>query len=78
MATLEGDFGELKSPDGVGTYLQAKYAISDSSPGNLSYSDKIFMANRLTVIPSINQVTSVQLLEISNTDNASFESIKYE
>jgi hypothetical protein len=78
MATLEGDFGELKSPDGVGVYLQAKYAISDSSPGNLSYSDKIFMANRLTVIPSINQVTSVQLLEISNTDNASFESIKYE
>lgn len=78
MATLEGDFGELKSPDGVGAYLQAKYAISDSSPGNLSYSDKIFMANRLTVIPSINQVTSVQLLEISNTDNASFESIKYE
>ena len=41
-------------------------------------SGKIFMANRLTVIPSINQVTTVQLLEISNTDNASFESIKYE
>lgn len=36
------------------------------------------MANRLSVIPSVNQVRSVQLLEISNTDNDSFESIKYE
>ena len=78
MATLEGDFGELKNSSGVGAYLQAKYAINDTSPGNLSYSGKVFMANRLSVIPSINQVTSVQLLEISNTDNASSESIKYE
>ena len=68
---------ELKSPDGVGAYLQAKYAISDSSPGNLSYSDKIFMANRLTVDSYGDRTTSLQLLEITNTDNASVETIKY-
>ncbi len=78
LATLEGDFGEIQAPGTVGVYLQAKYSISDSMPGALSYSGKVFMANRLSVTPSINQVNSVQLLEISNTDNASTETITYE
>ena len=65
-------------PSGVGVYLQTKYAISDSTPGNLSYSGKAFMANRLSVIPSANQVQSVQLLEITAADNASTEVITYE
>lgn len=78
MATLEGDLGEIVGPSGVGVYLQTKYAISDSTPGNLSYSGKAFMANRLSVIPSANQVQSVQLLEITAADNASTEVITYE
>jgi hypothetical protein len=52
--------------------------MTDTTPGSLSYSGKIFMANRLTVIPSANQTQGIQLLEITNTDNLSTESITYQ
>jgi hypothetical protein len=78
MATIEADLGALKNSGGIGLYLQAKYTMSDTSPGSLSYSGKTFMANRLTVIPSANQTQAIQLLEITNTDNASTETITYE
>ena len=78
IATIEADLGALQNSGGIGLYLQAKYTMSDTSPGALSYSGKTFMANRLTVIPSANQTQGIQLLEITNTDNASTETITYE
>jgi hypothetical protein len=78
IATVEADLGALQNSSNVGLYLQAKYTMTDTTPGSLSYSGKIFMANRLTVIPSANQTQGIQLLEITNTDNLSTESITYQ
>ncbi len=77
LATIEADLGALQTSGNVGLYLQAKYTVNDTSPGALSFSGKTFMANRLTVIPSINQTQGIQLLEITNTDNLSVESVTY-
>jgi hypothetical protein len=81
LATLEGDLGISESSNST-IYLNKKYHIADSTnpiliANNLSYNDKIFMANRLTVNSYQNETISLQLLEISNDDNASVETIKY-
>ena len=78
LATLECNLGALQASGGVGIYLQGRYTISDFSVGQLSYSGKTFLANRLNVVPSINQTTDVQLIEITNTDNGSIETVVYE
>jgi hypothetical protein len=76
LATLEGDLGISESSNST-IYLNKKYAVVDSATDALSYNNKIFMANRLTVDSYGDRTTSLQLLEITNTDNASVETIKY-
>jgi hypothetical protein len=81
LATVEGDLGISESSNTT-IYLNKKYHVADSAnivltTNNLSYNDKIFMANRLTVDSYGDRTTSLQLLEITNTDNASVETIKY-
>ena len=76
IATLEGDLGSCDSANGM-VYLDKVYTIQDSSSNALSYNNKKFMINRLTFNAYINQVNSIQLLEITDTDNASVETIEY-
>jgi len=76
LAALEGDLGESENGDDF-VYLDKKYTVEDSSTNSLSYNGKIFMANRLTLEPYYNQTTSLQLLEITDSDNESVETIKY-
>ena len=76
LATLEGDLGISESSNTT-IYLNKKYAVVDSATDALSYNNKTFMANRLTVDSYGDRTTSLQLLEITNTDNASVETIKY-
>ena len=76
LATLEGDLGISESSNST-IYLNKKYAVVDSATDALTYNNKIFMANRLTVDSYGDRTTSLQLLEITNTDNASVETIKY-
>jgi len=76
LATLEGDLGISESSNST-IYLNKKYTVIDSATDALSYNNKKFMANRLTVDSYGDRTTSLQLLEITNTDNASVETIKY-
>jgi len=76
MATLEADLGESQNGNDF-VYLNSKYTVQDTSTNTLSYGGKKFMANRLTLEPYYSQTPSLQLLEITNDDNASVETIKY-
>jgi hypothetical protein len=76
IATLEGDIGAYTSENGM-IFLDKVYQIQDSSTNALSYNGKKFLANRLTSNPYNNEVNSVQLIEVTNADNASTETILY-
>jgi len=76
LATLEGDLGISESSNST-IYLNKKYAVVDSATDALTYNNKIFIANRLTVDSYGDRTTSLQLLEITNDDNLSVETIKY-
>lgn len=76
IATLEGNLGNFNSSVGI-IGLDKVYTISDTSTNSLTYTNKKFMANRLTNDPYSNETDSVQLLEISDTDVASTQSIVY-
>jgi hypothetical protein len=77
IATLEGDLGAYNSSLGM-IYLDKTYTIQDASTNALSYNDKKFLINRLTTNPYNNEVNSVQLIEVTNQDNISTETIEYE
>lgn len=69
-ATLEGDLGETYNAFGL-IYLANTYTVTDSATNALSYNGKKFLLNRVTPNLYINQNNSIQLLEITNTNNAS-------
>jgi len=76
LASLEADLGTIcKYYDYIG--LGKKFTIQDTSDNALSYDGKYFMPNRYTINPYYNQTNSLQLLEISNTDNDSTETTEY-
>lgn len=76
LASLEADLGTIcKNYGFIG--LGKKFTIQDPSGNALSYDGKYFIPNRYSIIPYYNQTTSLQLLEISNTDNASSETTEY-
>ena len=75
-ATLEGDLGKVFNSNGL-IYLSNTFTVSDSSTSALSYSGKKFIANRITNDAYTNQSTSLQLLEITDTDNSSTENIQW-
>ena len=76
IATLEGDLGAYNSSVGM-VYLDKTYTIQDASTNALSYNDKKFLINRLTTNPYNDQVNSIQLIEVTNQDNTSTETIEY-
>lgn len=76
FGTLEADLGAFKTNKGL-NYLDKVYSVQDLSTNALSYDDKTFMLNRGSVIPQIDEVGSFQLIEITNIDNDSVETIKY-
>ena len=75
-ATLEGDLGKTFDGNGL-IYLSGTYTVTDSGSSALTYNGKKFVLNRISAIPYIDQSTSIQLLEITDTDNASTESITW-
>ena len=76
FATLEADLGSFQTAKGL-NYLDKVYTVEDSATNALSYNDKTFMLNRGNIIPQVDQVASFQLIEITNDDNDSVETIKY-
>jgi hypothetical protein len=76
FGTLEADLGAFKTAKGL-NYLDKVYSVQDLSTNALSYDDKTFMLNRGNIIPQIDEVGSFQLIEITNEDNDSVETIKY-
>ena len=76
FGTLEADLGAFKTSKGL-NYLDKVYSVQDLSTNALSYNDKTFMLNRGSIIPQIDEVGSFQLIEITNEDNDSVETIKY-
>lgn len=75
-ATLEGDLGKAIDSNGV-IDLNNTYTIQDSSTNALSYNNKKFIANRITTNFYANEANSLQLLEITDTDNASTEKVEW-
>ena len=76
FGTLEADLGAFKTAKGL-NYLDKVYTVQDASTNALSYNNKKFMLNRGNIIPQVNEVVSFQLIEITNDDNNSVETIKY-
>jgi hypothetical protein len=75
-ATLEGDLGKTFDSNGL-IYLSNTYTVTDSTSSPLTYDGKKFILNRISAIPYIDQSTNMQLLEITNTDNSSTQSVTW-
>ena len=73
---MEGDLGNYKSENGL-VYLDKTYTIQDASTNALSYNNKKFLVNRLTMNTYNSEVNSIQLIEVIDEDNDSVEKIKY-
>ena len=65
VATLECDLGTFKDTSKGYVYLDKVFTTTDTITGNLSYQGKKFMINRLTQNSYVNEVNSVQLMEVS-------------
>lgn len=76
IATLEGDLGNYTSENGL-VYLDKTYTVEDASTNALTYNDKKFLMNRLTMNTYDSEVNSIQLIEVIDEDNDSVETIKY-
>lgn len=76
IATLEADLGNYNSDNGL-VYLDKTYTVQDASTNALSYNDKKFLMNRLTMNTYNSEVNSIQLIEVIDDDNLSVETIKY-
>ena len=76
IATLEGDLGNYNA-DGSLTYLDKTYLVQDDSTNSISYNGKKFLMNRMTLDAYNQEVNQIQLIEITNDDNASTETITY-
>ena len=76
IATLEGNLGAYESTAGL-VYLDKVYLVEDSTTGAMTYNGKKFLINRLDLDPANVQVGSIQLVEITNTNNASVQTVEY-
>ena len=64
VATVECDLGEHTSDVGF-VYLDKVFTTTDTVTGNLSYTDKKFIMNRVNQNAYVNELNSVQLIEVS-------------
>jgi hypothetical protein len=65
VATVECDLGEHTSDVGF-VYLDKVFTTTDTVTGNLSYNGKKFILNRVSQNAYVNEMNSVQLIEVSN------------
>jgi hypothetical protein len=65
VATLECDLGSFKDSSIGYVYLDKVFTTYDTISGNLSYSNKNFIINRLTQNAYNNEVNSIQLIEVA-------------
>ena len=68
VATLECDLGAFKDESVGYIYLDKVFTVTDTTTGNLSYTGKKFIPNRLTQNAYSNEVDSVQLIEVSDRE----------
>jgi hypothetical protein len=64
VATVECDLGEHTS-SGAFVYLDKVFTTTDTVTGNLSYTGKKFIMNRVSQNSYVNELNSVQLIEVS-------------
>jgi hypothetical protein len=64
VATVECDLGEHTSDVGF-VYLDKVFTTTDTVTGNLSYNGKKFIMNRVSQNAYVNELNSVQLIEVS-------------
>lgn len=76
FGTLESELGSFKTNKGL-NYLDKVYTLTDSSSNVLSYNGKKFIMNRGSINPRVDEVNSFQIIEVTDQDNASTETIKY-
>jgi hypothetical protein len=76
IATLEGNLGAYQSTAGL-VYLDKVYLVEDSATGAMTYNGKKFLMNRMDLDAANVQVNSIQLVEITNTNNASVQTVEY-
>jgi hypothetical protein len=71
VATVECDLGEHTSDVGF-VYLDKVFTTTDTVTGNLSYTDKKFILNRVSQNAYQNELNSVQLIEVSVAEIEAF------
>lgn len=76
IATLEGNLGAYEATAGL-VYLDKVFLVEDSATGAMTYNEKKFLMNRMDLNPANVQVNSIQLVEITNTNNASVQSVEF-
>lgn len=76
IATLEGNLGAYEATAGL-VYLDKVFLVEDSETGAMTYNGKKFLMNRMDLNPANVQVNSIQLVEITNTNNASVQSVEF-
>lgn len=76
IATLEGNLGAYEATAGL-VYLDKVFLVEDSATGAMTYNGKKFLMNRMDLNPANVQVNSIQLVEITNTNNASVQSVEF-
>ncbi len=76
IATLEGNLGAYESTAGL-LYLDKVYEVEDESTGAMTYNGKKFLMNRMDLNAEAVQIGSIQLVEVTDTDNDSVETIEY-
>ena len=76
FGTLEADLGSFQTEKGL-NYLDKVYLVTDPNTTPLTYDGKKFLLNRASIIPQIDEVDSMQIIEITDVDNESTETIQY-
>ena len=76
FGTLEGDLGTFQTEKGL-NYLNKNITITDASTNALSYNGKKFLMNRASITPYMDEVNSIQLIEITNANNESTAIVEY-
>jgi hypothetical protein len=76
FGTLEADLGSFQTEKGL-NYLDKVYLVTDPITTPLTYDGKKFLLNRGSIVPQIDEVNSMQIIEITNEDNNSTETIQY-
>jgi len=71
VATVECDLGEHISGGGF-VYLDKVFTTTDTVTGNLSYNGKKFIMNRVSQNAYVNELNSVQLIEVSVAEITAF------